>query len=138
MKITKSKLKEIIREEIQRLNEFRTPPRGSSAILPIGSVDLKTGANRMLDNVYDVWPKSYVNVFKNLKGKFVGVASSGKGTAKADMKRGVSPFEKQGVLFHHDQNGRDLGRWKFIEEIPMKDRDKLASKYKKFNMFTYK
>ena len=135
MKITKNKLKEIIREEIQKLNEFSP---SASSILPIGVVNLKTGANRMLDNVYDVWPKSYVNVFKNLKGKFVGVASSGKGTAKADMKRGVSPFEKQGVLFHHDQNGRDLGRWKFIEEIPMKDRDKLASKYKKFNMFTYK
>ena len=138
MKITKSKLKEIIREEIQKLNEFRTPPRGSSAILPIGSVDLKTGANKILDNVYDVWPKSYVNVFKNLKGKFVGVASSHKGTAKFDMKKGVSPVEKQGVLFHHDQNGRDLGRWKFIEEIPMKDRDKLAKKYKRFSMYTYK
>ena len=138
MKMTKSKLKEIIREEIQKLNEFRPPPRGSSAILPIGSVDLKTGANKILDNVYDVWPKSYVNVFKNLKGKHVGVVSSGKGTAKSSMKRGVSPFEKQGVLFHHDQNGRDLGRWTFVEEIPMKDRDKLAKKYRKFNMFTYK
>ena len=138
MKITKSRLKEIIRKEIQKLNEFRTPPRNSSAILPIGSVDLKTGKNKILDNVYDVWPKSYVNVFKNLKGKYVGVASAAKGTAKADMKRGTSPLEKQGVLFHHDQNSRDLGRWKFIEEIPMKDRDKLASKYKKFNMYTYK
>ena len=138
MKLTKSKLKEIIREEIQKLNEFRTPPRGSSAILPIGSVDLKTGANKMLDNVYGVWPKSYVNVFKNLKGKYVGVVSSQKGTAKFDMKKGVSPAEKEGVLFHHDQNGRDMGRWKFIEEIPMKSRDKLASKYKKFNMYTYK
>ena len=138
MKLTKSKLKEIIREEIQKLNEFRPPPRGSSAILPIGSVDLKTGANKILGNVYDVWQKSYVNVFKNLKGKYVGVVSSGKGTAISDMKRGTSPAEKSGALFHHDQNGRDLGRWKFVEEIPMKDRDKLASKYKKFNMYTYK
>ncbi len=138
MKLTKSKLKEIIREEIQKLNEFRAPPRGSSAILPIGSVDLKTGANKRLDNVYEVWPKSYVNIFKNLRNKYVGVVSSAKGTAISNMKRGVSPYEKQGVLFHHDQNGRDLGRWKFIEEIPMKDRDKLASKYKKFSMYTYK
>ena len=138
MKLTKSKLKEIIREEIQKLNEFRVPPRGSSAILPIGSVDLKTGANKRLDNVYEVWPKSYVNIFKNLRNKYVGVVSSAKGTAISNMKRGVSPYEKQGVLFHHDQNGRDLGRWKFVEEIPMKTRDKLASKYKKFNMYTYK
>jgi hypothetical protein len=138
MKLTKSKLKEIIREEIQKLNEFRTPPRGSSAILPIGSVDLKTGANKILDNVYEVWPKSYVNIFKNLRNKYVGVVSSSKGTAKFYMNKGVSPAEKQGVLFHHDQNGRDLGRWKFVEEIPMKKRDKLASKYKKFNMYTYK
>ena len=138
MKLTKSKLKEIIREEIKKLSEYRQPPRNSSSILPIGVVDLKTGANKILDNVYDVWPKSYVNVFKNLKGKYVGVVSSGKGTAKSSMKRGVSPAEKEGVLFHHDQNGRDMGRWKFVEEIPMKKRDKLASKYKKFNMYTYK
>ena len=138
MKLTESKLKEIIREEIQKLNEFRPPPRDSSAILPIGSVDLKTGANKILDNVYDDWGKSYVNIFKNLKGKYVGVVSSGKGTAKSIMKRGTSPAEKAGSLFHHDQNGRDLGRWTFVEEIPMKTRDKLASKYKKFNMYTYK
>ena len=138
MKLTKSKLKEIIREEIQKLNEFRQPSRGSSAILPIGSVDLKTGANKILDNVYDDWGKSYVNIFKNLKGKYVGVVSSAKGTAKSIMKRGTSPAEKDGGLFHHDQTGRDLGRWKFVEEIPMKKRDKLASKYKKFNMYTYK
>ena len=127
MKLTKTKLKEIIREEIQKLNEFRTPPRGSSAILPIGSVDLKTGANKILDNVYDDWGKSYVNIFKNLKGKYVGVVSSAKGTAA-----------KSGNLFHSDQTGRDLGMWQFVEEIPMKNRDKLASKYKKFNMYTYK
>ena len=83
MKLTKSKLKEIIREEIKKLSEYRQPPRNSSSILPIGVVDLKTGANKILDNVYDVWPKSYVNVFKNLKRKFVGVASAGKGTGKS-------------------------------------------------------
>ena len=130
MKLTKSKLKEIIREEIQKLNEFRPPPRGSSAILPIGSVNLKTGENKILDNVYDVWPKSYVNVFKNLKRKFVGVASAGKGTGKSSQKTGGQ--------FHHDQTGRDLGRWQFVEEIPMKKRDKLAKKYKRFKMYTYK
>ena len=138
MKLTKSKLREIIREEIQKLNEFRTPPRGSSAILPIGSVDLKTGANKILDNVYDNWGKSYVNIFKNLKGKYVGVVSSAKGTAKSIMKRGTYPGAKSGNLFHSDQTGRDLGTWQFVEEIPMKNRDKLASKYKKFNMYTYK
>ena len=71
MKITKTKLKEIIKDEIQKLDEFRRPPQNSSSILPIGIVDLKTGANKILDNVYDVWPKSYVNVFKNLKNKYV-------------------------------------------------------------------
>jgi|TARA_Y100000310_G_scaffold251620_1_gene258194 hypothetical protein len=130
MKLTKSKLKEIIREEIKKLSEYRQPPRNSSSILPIGSVDLKTGANKILDNVYDVWPKSYVNVFKNLNRKFVGVASAGKGTGKSSQKTGGQ--------FHHDQTGRDFGRWQFVEEIPMKDRDKLASKYKKFMMYTYK
>ena len=136
MKLTK--LREIIREEIQKLNEFRTPPRGSSAILPIGSVDLKTGANKILDNVYDDWGDSYVNIFKNLKGKYVGVVSFSKGTAKSIMRKGTYPAAKRGNLFHSDQTGRDLGTWQFVEEIPMKNRDKLASKYKKFNMYTYK
>ena len=131
MKLTKSRLKEIIRKEIQKLNEFRTPPRNSSAILPIGSVDLKTWKNKILDNVYDVWPKSYVNVFKNLKGKYVGVASAAKGSGKFTMKKYSGDFV-------HDQNQRYLGRWSFVEEIPMKKRDKLASKYKSFRMYTYK
>ena len=130
MKITKTKLKEIIKDEIRKLDEYRRPPQNSSSILPIGIVDLKTGANKILDNVYDVWPKSYVNVFKNTKNKFVGVASAGKGTGKYSQKAGGQ--------FHHDQTGNDLGFWKFVEEIPMKDRDKLASKYKKFKMYTYK
>jgi len=131
MKITKTKLKEIIKDEIQKLDEFRRPPQNSSSILPIGIVDLKTGANKILDNVYDVWPKSYVNVFKNLKNKYVGVVSSHKGSGKWTRDKGQGSF-------HHDQTGRDLGRWEYIDEIPMKNRDKLASKYKKFKMYTYK
>ena len=136
MKLTKSKLKEIISEEIQKLNEFKPTPYGpgrgrASAILPIGVVNLKTGANKMLDNVYDVWPKSYVNVFKNLKGKYVGVASAAKGSGKFTMKKYSGDFV-------HDQNQKYLGRWTFVEEIPMTKRDKLASKYKSFRMYTYK
>jgi hypothetical protein len=131
MKITKTKLKEIIKDEIQKLDEFRRPPQNSSSILPIGIVDLKTGANKILDNVYDVWPKSYVNVFKNLKNKYVGVVSAHKGSGKWTRDKGHG-------LFHHDQTGKDMGRWEYIDEIPMKNRDKLASKYKKFKMYTYK
>ena len=131
------KLRLIIREEIRKLDEFKRPPSNSSAILPIGVANLKTGKNKYF-NVYDTWAKSYVNIFKNLKGKYVGVVSSAKGTAKSGMKRGTSPAEKAGGLFHHDQSGKDLGHWKFIEEIPMKDRDKLAKKYGSFSMFTYK
>ena len=127
MKLTKTKLKEIIREEIQKLNEFSP---SVSSILPIGVVNLKTGANKILGNVYDVWSDSYVNVFKN-DNKYVGVASAGKGSGKFTIK-------KYNGNFTHDQTGKYLGRWKFVEEIPMKDRDKLASKYKKFRMYTYK
>jgi len=131
MKITKTKLKEIIKDEIRKLDEYRRPPQNSSSILPIGIVDLKTGANKILDNVYDVWPKSYVNVFKNLKNKYVGVVSAHKGSGKWTRDKGHG-------LFHHDQTGKDMGRWEYIDEIPMKNRDKLASKYKKFKMYTYK
>ena len=131
MKLTKSQLKEIIKDEIRKLDEYRRPPQNSSSILPIGIVDLKTGANKILDNVYDVWPKSYVNVFKNLKNKYVGVVSAHKGSGKWTRDKGHG-------LFHHDQTGKDMGRWEYIDEIPMKNRDKLASKYKKFKMYTYK
>ena len=124
------KLRSIIKEEVKKLNEYRQPPRHSAAILPIGAVDLKTGANKILDNIYDVWADSYVNIFKNLQNKYVGVASAGKGSGKYTAKYGGQ--------FHHDQTGRDLGRWQYVEEIPMKDRKKLASKYKKFKMYTYK
>ena len=127
MKLTKTKLKEIIREEIQKLNEFRP---SASSILPIGVVNLKTGANKILGNVYDVWSDSYVNVFKN-DNKYVGVVSSAKGSGKLTIKNYNGNFT-------HDQTGKYLGRWKFVEEIPMKDRNKLASKYKKFRMYTYK
>ena len=132
MKLTKSKLKEIIREEIKQLNE-RAPGPGrdkASAIAPIGLVNLKTGRSKWF-NVYDTWTDSYVNVFKTDKNKYVGVASAAKGSGKYTMKHYKGDF----IL---GQNRKYLGRWTFVEEIPIKDRDKLASKYKKFRMYTYK
>ena len=123
------KLRSIIKEEVIKLREFRRPPRNSNSILPIGVVNLKTGESKYF-NIYDTWADSYVNIFKNIKNKFVGVASAGKGSGKLS--------QKTGGLFHHDQSGRDLGRWQYVEEIPIKDRDTLAKKYKRLSMFTYK
>ena len=90
MKLTKSKLKEMVRDVLSEEDKLD------------------------LNKAYGVF----------LRGGSIG---SGKYTMK-----------KHNGDFVHDQNQRYLGRWTFVEEIPMKDRDKLASKYKKFNMYTYK
>ena len=130
MKLTKSKLKEIIREEIHRLNEYGPGGDRASAISPIGPVNLKTGRSKYF-NIYDTWTDSYINIFKNDKNKYVGISSAGKGSGKYTMK-------KHNGAFMNDQTRKFLGRWVFVEEIPIKDRDKLASKYKKFRMYAYK
>ena len=123
----KSQLRQMIKKEIQRLNEFKE--RGSS-ILPVGLTDLKTGENEYL-NIYEDWAGSYVNIFKTNKNKYVGVCSGHSGSGKTTMKQ-------HNGAFIHDQTGRFLGQWQFVEEIPIRDKDKLIKKYKKFKMYTYK
>jgi len=135
-----AELRKLIKEEIKNvLNE----KYDGDAVLPIGVTNFETGDNKSF-NIYDTWNnKGYINVFKKLQppqlsldstklsDKLIGVISSGRGSGKHTMSH------SQGEFFHND-TGRSLGKWKYIEEIPLKDKKKLVQKYKKLRLFVYK
>ena len=102
-----------------------------SSILPLGKVNLITGANSLLGNIFDNYDGT-AEIWKERapgSGKYKIVFTSAK---KPNKKKG----EKE--TFHHDQTFREFGTWDLVDFARVKDMKKLAKYGKVLNGYTYK
>ena len=104
---------------------------GSSSILPLGKVDLITGKNSLLGNIFDnydgtaeIWQARAL-----VGGKYKIVFTSDK---NPDKKKG----ERE--TFYHDQTRREFGTCELVDFARVKDMKKLAKYGKVLNGYTYK
>lgn len=113
-------------------SQAATRRKYSSPVLPIGIVDLKTGKNKYLDNIFTTW---------NDYPMTVEFYESYDKTIRIVITAGKKPIKKVGeqVVFIHDQNNRDLFAAKMIDYCLLNDLPKYASKYgAKLKAFVYK
>lgn len=93
-------------DKIRIINEIKS----DTPILPIGSVNMITGDNKILSNVFETWDdgNTTFEFWKVREGKIVAVITAGK-----------KPLNKVGDRrsFAHDQTGRPLFEGAFIEMI---------------------
>ena len=118
----KSELKEIIREELLKLEGVYD----AYPILPIGSTNLETGECKYF-NIFDVWKNSTAEFWK-FGSNIRMICTAGKSWAKKGEKR----------EFMHDQTHKKMGVWTFLEDVPVKKLKNFHKYGKKLFGYTYK
>ena len=110
---------DIILEKGDRISVLEAYGRDGIAILPFGSVNMITGANRTLNNIYQTWEDMTVEFWKVREGKIVLIFTSGR-----------RPLFKVGDKKHfsHDQTQRPLFEGAFIELLDFCLIEDLATK----------
>jgi len=102
-----------------------------NSILPIGSVNIQTGESKYF-NVYDTWPDSTAEVWKDEKGNL-----------KLVFTAGSKPIHNIGWKgsFRHDQTWGNIGNnWEMVEWVTVPNLKELLRKFNKTSMrgYTYK
>jgi len=111
------------------LKQLLKEGRNGSPILPLGKVNLLTGANSILNNIHDSYDGT-AEIWKDYRGdKYKIIFTSDK---KPDKKK------NERNTFYHDQNFKEFGTWELIDFTRVKDMKKLAKYGKVLNGYTYK
>jgi len=82
-----------------------------AAILPLGVINIKTGKNKMLDNIYDTWEDSNMvaEIWNVYPDKQVVIFTSGSLGSNGHQS------------FKHDQTGKLLFDGTFVQEMFLED-----------------
>jgi len=129
----KSELRQLIKEEIKSIKEIS---RNDSPILPLGTINLKTGESKYF-NIYDTWGEDSTYEIWEVYGE----RNPEKKLTKIIATAGIKPLYNIGDSnsFIHDQNRRYLFQGKLIDFAVGSDLKNLASKYgNRIKGYTYK
>lgn len=127
--------KDIILEEgdkIRVLNE-----RWETPILPFGAVNLVTGENKTIDNVYNTWLGSSSGTIC----EFWQPTDSASAKIRLVFGSGEKPYNNIGEdkSFIHDQTGRYLFNGRLVDYCVLKDLPSKVSKFgRSLNGYVYK
>jgi hypothetical protein len=97
--------------------------RGTSAIAPLGKVNVNTGRSKYF-NIYETWGAKDTTweLYKNDKGNFVIVATSG----TSAIHNSNDSLRRE---FHADQSRRYLGCWLFITSSLQENLKQMAAEH---------
>lgn len=105
--------------------------RVNGYILSIGTVNIQTGESKYF-NIYDTWPDSLAEVWKDEKGNYKLLFTAG---SKPMGDIGATGF------FHDSQSHREIGYgWELVEWVKVKDLKDILREFNKKSMrgYTYK
>lgn len=100
------------------------------AILPIGLVDIKSGKNKVVDNIYSTWQDddSVSEIWDTGTKKVIIITSGNKPLFKVGESKS----------FRHDQNLRDLFYATLVDWCDLKDLPKMTRYGPKLSAYVYK